>query len=83
MMAVFIGIHKFEAGIGDETILEKWAKYKESCLKLNLKPVKLYLNGDEGRVFCVTEAPGEDDVKKAHTDVGLTVDEVIEVRVSE
>lgn len=82
-MAVFIGLHNFEAGIGDETILGKWAKYKESCAKLNLKPVKLYLNGDVGRVFCVTEAASSDDVRKAHTDVGLTVDEVIEVRTSE
>lgn len=82
-MATFIGLHKFEAGIGDEAILAKWAKYKDSCRKLNLVPVKLYLNGDLGRVFCVTEASSEDDVKRAHTDVGLTVDEVIEVGTSE
>lgn len=82
-MAVFIGVHKFEAGIGDETILGKWGKYKESCTKLNLKPVKLYLNGDEGRVFCVTEAASAQEVVQAHEEAGLTVDEVIEARTAE
>ena len=82
-MAMFIGTHKFEEGIGDETIRGKWAKYKDSCARLGLKPVKLYLNGDVGRVFCVTDALSEEEVKKAHTDVCLSVDEVIEVRTSE
>ncbi|MBI2327435.1 DUF4242 domain-containing protein [Candidatus Curtissbacteria bacterium] len=82
-MATFIGIHKFDAGIGDETIRGKWSKYKDSCAKLSLKPVNLYLNGDQGAAFCITEASNGEEVRKAHEDAGLTVDEVIEVRVSE
>jgi len=82
-MPFFIGVHKFPQALSDEEIEGKWAKYKQSCATLGIKPVKLHYNGAKASAFCETEASSEEEVTKAHEAAGLTVDEVIETKAAE
>lgn len=82
-MPAFIGVHKFAQSLSDEEIEGKWARYKESCASMGLKPVRLHYNGEKASAFCETEAGSSEDVRKAHEAAGLTVDDVIEIKTAE
>lgn len=48
--------------------------------EFGVKPLNLYYNNEEGRLFCLTEAPTSDAVLKSHKKMGVTCDQVLSVK---
>ena len=47
--------------------------------EFNVKGLNLFYN-DQGRAFCLSEAPSIDAVRKTHEAKGVKCDEIVEVR---
>lgn len=47
--------------------------------EFNVKGLNLFYN-DQGRAFCLTEAPNVDAVRKTHEAKGMKCDEIVEVK---
>lgn len=56
-----------------------YQKYKEACYAENVIPVRLHVGYDGGKAFCLTMAPDEESVRKAHERTGLPYDSITEV----
>ncbi len=46
--------------------------------EFGVRPLNVYFN-DAGRIFCLTEAPSVEAVKKAHSKMGVKCDEIVAV----
>ena len=53
--------------------------YKEACYAENVIPVRLHVGYEGGKAFCLTMAPSEEAVRKAHERAGLPYDSITEV----
>lgn len=82
-MSVFIGIHQMPGPVDESEIQKGWASYKEACAKRGLKAIRVGYNAQKGRAHCLTEAPTENDVREAHSDINLLPQEIIEVKILE
>ncbi len=78
-MSIYLGVHKFPKETKDEDIKENWEKYKKSAEKMGLKTINAVLNADMGLAYCFTEAGSTDQVKKAHSNANVPIEDVIEV----
>lgn len=78
-MAIFVGVHTMGSPMSEDQMKQAWESYKAACAKAGLTPKHTHLNAKEGRGFCVTEASSAGEIKKAHDDAGVPVNEVIEV----
>lgn len=79
-MPVYLGVHNMGQALNEEEFKASWTKYKEECAKRGAEAHKVYYNAEAGRGFCVTEANSADDVRAAHEEVGVPVDELVEVQ---
>lgn len=69
----------FPAKISPAEFEQFYGKYKEACYAEGVIPVRLHVGYDDGKAFCLTMAPDEEAVKRAHKRVGLPYDTITEV----
>ena len=69
----------FPAKISRKEFKQFYEGYKEACYAENVIPVRLHVGYDGGKAFCLTMAPNEEAVKKAHERAGLPYDSITEV----
>lgn len=79
-MAEFIGVHKLPAGMSEEELKAGYESYKEEAIKRGLRPMRAYFNLEKGFAYCETEAPSAEEVRTAHANVAIPLEEVIEVK---
>lgn len=79
-MALFLGIHKIPAGMSEQEIAEGFANYKKSAASAGIHALSAVYNIEKGFAYCQTEAPSADMVRKAHEDVNVPLEDVIEVK---
>lgn len=79
-MARFLGVHKLTSELSDQEIEEGYSKYKESALAKGLRPLSAVYSRKKGFAYCQTEAENADQVRKAHEDVAIPLEDVIEVK---
>ncbi len=53
--------------------------YEQACYAENVVPLRIHLNYEAGRAFCLNMADSADAVKRAHERVGLPFDSIVEV----
>lgn len=82
-MAQFLGVHKLQEGMSEGDVRAGYTNYKESAVKMGLKPVHAHLSMEKGFAYCVTEAPSAEDVRRAHADVAIPLEDVIEIETIE
>ena len=80
-MPLFIGLHKTSGSIDEKRIPRGWANYKQTAIKLSLKPICNYYNASIGIGYCITEAPSKEDIIKAHSNINMTLEEITEVKM--
>lgn len=79
-MAVFIGVHKIPAGLGEADLQNGWDSYKTEAQKRGLRPIRVRYNMEKGVAYCETEAPSENEVRDAHQNVQVPLEDVVEVK---
>lgn len=79
-MKLFIGFHKTDGPIDEKRIPKGWANYKRSAKELGLKTHRVYFNAQLGIGYCITEAQTKEEVVKAHSDIGMDLQELTEVK---
>lgn len=79
-MVEFLGIHKLEAGMTETDVTDGFNKYKESATKMGLKPSHAHISMKKGFAYCLTEAGSADEVRKAHVNVAVPLEDVVEVK---
>ena len=78
MMKLYMDIHNLRDGLTAEAIEDAHAKDPESQAKYGVKYLKYWF--EEGKVFCLVEAPSKEAAIAIHGEVnGHTADEVKEV----
>ncbi|MBI2051886.1 DUF4242 domain-containing protein [Candidatus Roizmanbacteria bacterium] len=79
-MAVFLGVHKISEGMDETKIVEGWENYKKSASEMGLKPLSAVVSIEKGFAHCQTEADSADQVRKAHENVAIPLEDVVEVK---
>lgn len=79
-MALFLGIHKVPQEAQESEIAEGYNKYKQSAQNMGLKPLGAVYSMAKGFAYCQTEANSAEEVRKAHENVQIPLEEVVEVQ---
>jgi len=79
-MPLFLGVHRLSAERSDALVENGWRSYCEGCRALGVKPLAVVYSVEKGVAYCQTEASSADDVWKAHEQVAIPLEDVLEVR---
>lgn len=83
-MALFMDIHNNMEGITKEKLQEAHKKDLEVQEKHGVKFINYWYNEEQGKVFCLCEAPNMEAAKAVHKEAhGGEADEVIEIKLGE
>ena len=84
-MAQFLGVHKTDQiGVtGDQEAVNGFHKYKEAAAKLGLAAMHAHYSLERGFAYCLTEAETADQVREAHANAQIPLEDVIEVKTVE
>lgn len=77
-MALFLGVHDLKKDMGSG-----WAGYKAACKELGCRAIHAYSNDEKKVGYCVTEAASLDEVRRAHENANIPLEDVFEVDRSE
>lgn len=69
--------------VDEAQIHDGWEKYKEAATSRGLRPIRVHFNAAKGTAYCETEASTEADVRDAHQEIALPLEDVIEVQTLE
>ena len=79
-MAIFLGVHKIPAGMGEAEVTNGWNTYKQSATVKGLRPLGAVVSMENSFAYCQTEAESADQVREAHSAVAIPLEDVIEVK---
>lgn len=82
-MALFLGVHKITSGVTKDTIQHGYQTYKQSAQGMGLKTLGAVYSMEKGFAYCQTEANSKEEVRKAHENVQIPLEDVIEVQAVE
>jgi hypothetical protein len=83
-MALFLDIHKHIPGLTKEAVVGAHARDLEIQKKYNVKYRNYWYDDQNGKVFCLVEAPDKESAIAVHREAhGLLADEIFEVREGE
>jgi hypothetical protein len=79
-MALFMDVHKKIDGLTADAVAAAHQKDLEVQQKHGVKYLKYWYNQDQGRVYCLVEAPNREAAIAVHREAhGLVADEIMEV----
>lgn len=79
-MPLFLGIHKITSEVSESDIVEGFSKYKERAKSKGLNPLSAVYSIEKGFAYCQTEADNAQQVRQAHEDVAIPLEDVVEVK---
>ena len=84
-MAQFLGVHKTSdiGAMTDEDAANGFHKYKEAAAKMGLNATHAHYSLEKGFAYCLTEAQSADQVRQAHANAEIPLEDVIEVKTIE
>ena len=84
-MAQFLGVHKTGdmGAMTDEDATNGFHKYKEAAAKMGLNATHAHYSLEKGFAYCLTEAQSADQVRQAHANAEIPLEDVIEVKTIE
>ena len=81
-MAQFLGVHK-TANIGagtDQEAVDGFNKYKDAASKMGINAIHAHYSLEKGFAYCITEAQNADQVREAHANAKIPLEDVIEIK---
>ncbi len=82
-MAQFLGVHRLNPGMTEDEVRKGYEGYKESAVKMGLRPLHAHLSMEKGFAYCITEANSALDIRKAHENVAIPLEDVVEIQTIE
>ena len=80
-MPLFLDIHHKVDGLTSDAVAHAHKKDTEVQGKYGVNYLKYWYNENDGRVFCLVEAPDKETAIKVHKEAhGLLADEIFEVK---
>jgi len=81
-MAQFLGVHKISdtGTVTDQESADAFHKYQDAARKMGLNATHVHYSLEKGFAYCITEAQSADQVRKAHANANIPLDDVIEVK---
>jgi len=80
-MPLFMDIHHKVEGLTSDAVAQAHKKDVETQKEYGVKYLKYWYNDNDGRVFCLVEAPNKEAAIKVHKEAhGLLADEIFEVK---
>ncbi|MCI5076691.1 nickel-binding protein [Oricola sp.] len=86
-MRMFVDTHDqakgtFPEGLSEAEFSQFFVTFEEACRQEGVVILSANVGLAEGRAFCMTLAPSEDAVRRAHECVGLPYDSITEVETA-
>lgn len=78
-MATFMDVHTGLTGITKEQLAEEHRKDLELEKKEGVHFIKAWADPQSGKVFCLSEGPNMEAVKRVHASAGHPAEEIYEV----
>ena len=79
-MAIFLGVHKIPAGMEESLVAEGFGKYEEKAMTKGLRPIGAVYSMEKGFAYCQTEAESAEQVREAHQEAAIPLEDVMEVK---
>lgn len=79
-MTLFLGIHKVPQEAQESEIIEGYNQYKQSAQSMGLKPLGAVYSMEKGFAYCQTEANSAEEVRKAHENVQIPLEDAVEIQ---
>lgn len=81
-MATFMDVHTDMKGVTREQLEKEHRKDQEHEKKEGVRFIKAWADPTSGKVFCLSEGPNRDAVRRVHEKAGHPTNEIYEVPVS-
>ena len=79
-MPVFLDIHEKVDGLTAQAVADAHRRDTATQEKYGVNYIRYWFNEDEGKVFCLVEAPNKEAAIQVHREAhGLVADQIIEV----
>jgi hypothetical protein len=78
-MARFMDVHNGMKGLTESQLAEAHRKDLELQGKEHVKFMQAWGDPSSGKVFCLSEGPNKDAVRRIHEQAGHSVDEIYEI----
>lgn len=78
-----MGVHKLQSGMQEADVRNGWEGYKSSAIAAGLRPISVIVSLEKGFAYCQTEAQSAEDVRTAHANVTIPLEDVVEVKTLE
>ena len=80
-MPLYMDVHEHVEGLTAEAVAEAHKKDVEIQGKYGVTYHQYWFNEEEGKVFCLVEAPNEEAAHRVHREAhGLVADKLVEVK---
>lgn len=80
-MALFLGVHKIPADLAEKDIAAGYESYKKSAKDSGIHALSAVYSMEKGFAYCQTEAKTADEVRQAHANAQIPLEDVIEVKI--
>jgi hypothetical protein len=79
-MPLYMDVHTIEGGVPVDDVIEAHRKDLETQEKHGVQYLRYWVDAQQGKVFCLVEAPSADAAHTVHREAhGLVADEIYEV----
>ena len=79
-MPLFMDVHNMEGGVASEDVAKAHMADVQEQDQHGVKYLKYWVSEDQGKVFCLVDAPDAESANTVHREAhGLVADEIYEV----
>jgi hypothetical protein len=78
---LFMDVHSFDGGVDVEDVVQAHVADLITQAKYDVRYLRYWVDGDNGKVFCLVEAPSADAAITVHREAhGLVAQEIFQVQ---
>ena len=66
--------------VSDEQFAEMYKAFEKACAEEGVMPMGAHVSCGQGRAYCLTAAPSQEAVRRAHDKVGLPYNKITEIK---
>lgn len=75
-----MGVHKLPEGMQEADVVKGWGDYKAKATEAGIRPISAVVSMEKGFAYCQTEAQSADQVRQAHSNAAIPLEDVVEVK---
>jgi hypothetical protein len=80
-MPLFMDVHSIEGGVAVEDVAKAHLADLQTQSEYDVEYLRYWVNEDQGKIFCLVDAPSADTAARVHKEAhGLVADEIYVVQ---